>query len=98
MPSFTPPTRLEASSDHFFGRYSIPVGQSVVRVNGTFITQPYPWLGDLADLTDGVDYFLGGHEYVIDDAIAAELEAAGFTTIPDAGYGVGPYGEQGFGY
>lgn len=78
MPTFTPPTRNESSNDHFFGRYSIPVGQSVVKVNGVFTTTPYPWLGDLAPLTDGVDYFLGGHEYTISEDIAAELTAAGY--------------------
>ena len=79
MPTFTPPTRLEASSDPFFGRYRIPVGESVVRVNGTFTTQPYPWLGDLDGLAEGEDYFLGGHEYVVSDEIAVELSAAGYT-------------------
>ena len=79
MPLFTPPTRLESSSDSFFGRYSVPVGESVVRVNGTFTRQPYPWLGDLDGLVAGEDYFLGGHQYVVSDEIAAELTAAGFT-------------------
>ena len=79
MPLFVPPTRSESSSDSFFGRYSIPVGESVVRVNGTFTTTPYPWLGDLDGLAEGEDYFLGGHEYVVSDEIAAELSAAGYT-------------------
>lgn len=80
MPCFTPPVRQEASSDPFWGRYSIPVGESVVRSpGGTFITQPYPWLGDLMNLTDGVDYFLGGHVYQVSTAVAAELTAAGYT-------------------
>ena len=79
MPLFTPPTRLEASSDPFFGRYRIPVGESVVRVNGTFTTQPYPWLGDLDGLVDGEDYFLGGHVYEVSDEVAAELTTAGYT-------------------
>lgn len=30
MPTFTPPTVLQGSDDPFFGRYKIPVGQSVV--------------------------------------------------------------------
>ena len=96
MPQFIPPTRLESSSDSFFGRYSVPVGESVVRVNGTFTTQPYPWLGDLADLTDGEDYFLGGHEYTVSDEVADALEADGFTTL-DIGFGEGPYGAGPFG-
>ena len=96
MPLFTPPTRLEASSDPFFGRYRIPVGESVVRVNGTFTTQPYPWLGDLDGLAEGEDYFLGGHEYVVSDEIAAELSAAGYIVLHrgfgEPPYGLGPYG------
>ena len=78
MPLFVPPTRSESSSDSFFGRYSIPVGESVVRVNGTFTTTPYPWLGDLDGLKDGEDYFLGGHVYEVSDAVAAELTDAGY--------------------
>lgn len=98
MPTFTPPTRLESSSDHFFGRYSIPVGQSVVLVNGHYTTMPYPWLGDLDGLVDGVGYFLGGHIYVVTDAVATALEADGFTTEAEPGYGEGSYGSGGFGY
>lgn len=78
MPLFTPPTRNEGSSDFFFGRYSIPVGQTVVRTGGTFSTTPYPWLGDIADLTEGVDYFLGGRSYVVSAEAAAELEGDGY--------------------
>ncbi len=98
MPTFTPPTVNEGSSDFFFGRYSIPVGQSVVKTNGVYRTTPYPWLGDLAPLTDGVDYFLGGRTYVVSDAVAALLAADGYTVVPDAGYGEGPYGSQGYGF
>lgn len=79
MPTFNPPTRMEGSSDFFFGRYSVPVGESVVKVNGTYTVTPYPWLGDIADLTDGEDYFLGGHVYTVSDEIAAALVADGFT-------------------
>ena len=80
MPSFTPPTVKQGSSDYFFGRYSIPVGQSVVKKNGHYATTPYPWIGDLAGLTEGTDYFLGGHEYVVSDTVAAALQADGYTT------------------
>lgn len=98
MPSFTPPTVLQSSSDSFWGRYSIPVGQSVVKVNGHFTLMPYPWLGELVDLTEGTDYFLGGRTYVVTEDIAAALEGDGFDTDADFGYGEGPYGQQGFGY
>ena len=94
MPTFTPPTVNEGSGDHFFGRYSIPVGQSVVKTNGVFRTTPYPWLGDIAHLEEGREWFGGGRTYYVDDALAAELEAAGFD-IDLPGYGEGAYG---FGY
>jgi hypothetical protein len=80
MPSFTPPTELQSSDDILFGRYSIPVGQSVVKVDGTYRTTPYPWLGEIADLTEGVDYFLGGRTYEVTDAVATALQADGYTT------------------
>ncbi|HET6917282.1 MAG TPA: hypothetical protein VFH56_14405 [Acidimicrobiales bacterium] len=79
MPMFTPPTILEAADDHFWGRYSVPVGQSVVKTNGTYKTTPYPWLGDIKSLTEGVDYFLGGRTYVVSQAVADALTADGFT-------------------
>jgi hypothetical protein len=97
VPTFSPPTRNEGSSDPFFGRYSIPVGQSVVKTNGIFVTTPYPWLGDIADLEEGVEWFQGGREYVISDEVATELLAAGYMVGPDFGYGEGPYGAGGFG-
>lgn len=97
MPTFTPPTINEGSNDFFFGRYSIPVGQSVVKTNGTFRTTPYPWLGDIADLEEGVEWFGGGRTYVVSDEVAALLAADGYTVEPDAGYGEAPYGSQGFG-
>lgn len=80
MPSFTPPTELQSSDDILFGRYSIPVGQSVVKVSGTYRTIPYPWLGEIADLTEGVDYFLGGRTYEVTDAVATALQSDGYTT------------------
>ena len=79
MPTFEPPTILQGSSDHFFGRYKIPVGQSVVRINGTFTLHPYPWIGDLQGLNEGTDYFLGGHTYVISQSVADALTTDGFT-------------------
>lgn len=98
MPTFTPPTVPQGSTDHFFGRYSIPVGVSVVRVGGTFERRPFPALREIAGLTEGVDWFQGGRTYVIDDTTATALGAAGFTVTADAGYGEAPYGSQGFGY
>lgn len=83
--------------DRFSSRYGVPVGQSVVKVDGVFTLHPVPWLGDLVDLIEGTDYFLGGRTYVITDAIATALQAAGFTTLSDPGYGDGLFTDEGFG-
>ena len=82
MPTFTPPTQQQgaATGDSLFDRYTVPVGLSVVRTNGVFTTTPYPWLGDLVDLTEGSDFFLGGRTYIISNDLAAELQAAGYET------------------
>jgi len=80
LPTFTPPTVKQGiPGDRLFSRYGMQVGQSVVRKNGVFTLDPYPWLGDLTGLVDGTDYFLGGHEYTVTTEIANELTAAGFT-------------------
>jgi hypothetical protein len=85
------------SNDPFFGRYSIQVGISIVRKAGVFERRPFPALMEIAPLTEGVDWFQGGRTYVIDDATATALTAAGFSVTADAGYGEAPYGSQGFG-
>lgn len=81
MPLFRPPTVSQAMpGDRLFSRYSaIPVGQSVVLRDGTYRITPFPWLGEIAELTEGEDYFLGGHEYVVSTDIADALTADGFT-------------------
>jgi hypothetical protein len=78
--TFTPPVSHESSDDRFFGRYRVPVGLSVVWNGTTFVTQPNTWLGDMVDLTEGVDWFQGGRTYTITPATAAALSAAGYTT------------------
>lgn len=84
---FTPPTREESvRGDRLFSRFSIPVGQSVVKVNGLYTVTPYPWLGDLAALIDGNGYFLGGHDYTVDNKVALDLRNQGFTVTPVRGY------------
>lgn len=97
MPTFTPPTVEQGSSDPFFGRYSIPVGQSVLSRSGGFQTVPFPTLMELDGLTEGEDWFQGGRTYVVSDEVGAALEAAGYTVEEDLGYGIGPYGSGGFG-
>jgi uncharacterized membrane protein YadS len=80
MPTFTTPVRYEGSSDPFWGRYTIPVGVSVVQVNGVYTEMPYPWLGTIAELEEGTTYFLGGRTYEVSDEVATALAADGFTT------------------
>lgn len=98
MPTFTPPTVPQGSSDPFFGRYSVPVGVSVVKRGGVFRRTPYPALREIADLIEGVDWFQGGRTYVIDDDVATALTSAGFSVTADAGYGEAPFGSQGYGF
>jgi hypothetical protein len=98
MPSFSPPTVQQSMpGDRFWSRYSVPVGQSVVKIDGTYALHPVPWIGDLVGLTEGTDYFLGGRTYVITDEIAAALDADGFTTTSDPGYGDGDFGDEEYG-
>lgn len=78
MPTFTPPTVPQGSTDPFFGRYSIPVGVSVVKRGGVFERRPYPALAEIASLEEGVEWFQGGRTYIISDAIGAALAADGF--------------------
>lgn len=79
MPTFTPPTVPQGSTDPFFGRYSIPVGVSVVRSGGVFVRRPYPALMEIAGLVEGVDWFQGGRTYTVSSATATALTADGFT-------------------
>lgn len=97
MPTFSPPTVPQGSTDPFFGRYSIPVGVSVVFRDGAFRRTPYPALREIAHLQEGVEWFQGGRTYVIDEDTASALTADGFSVTADAGYGEAPYGSQGFG-
>ena len=98
MPTFTPPTVPQGSTDPLFGRYSIQVGVSVVKRAGVFTRVPYPALAEIHDLTEGEEWFQGGRTYVISDDVASALTADGFTVTADAGYGEAPYGSQGYGY
>ncbi|HKN44293.1 MAG TPA: hypothetical protein VJW23_10235 [Propionibacteriaceae bacterium] len=80
MPTFEPPTVMQSvPGDRLFSRYGVPVGQSVVKKNGVFVLDPFPWLGDLTGLVAGTDYFLGGHIYEVTTEVASALTAAGFT-------------------
>lgn len=98
MPTFTPPTvKQSISGDRLFSRFGMQVGQSVVKRDGTYQLTPYPWLGEIADLEHGVDYFLGGHIYTVSDAVADGLRDDGFMVTDGLGYGEGDYGDDRFG-
>lgn len=109
MPFFTPPTREEALPlKGFWTRYSMQVGKSVVKISGVMTLHPFPTLQELAELTEGVDYFIGGYTYEITEAVAADLTAAGFTvdstgggggggTTDPAGFGEGAFGAGTYG-
>lgn len=111
MPTFSPPTVPQGSTDPFFGRYSIPVGVSVVWVSsnpdaqgfgeglygGAYARRPYPALSEIAGLIEGEDWFQGGRSYVVSDEIADALVSSGFEVTADVGYGESDYGSQGFG-
>lgn len=99
MPAFTPPTVAQPlGTGPLFGRFNLQVGQSVVRKDGVFTLMPWPWIGDLqAAGTEGTDWFLGGRTYETTEAIAAALEADGFTIDRTAGYGEGGFNTEEFG-
>lgn len=98
MPKFEPPTQRQAIAHQFWGRWKIPVGQSVVLRNGRYEIVPTPWLGEIKGLRDGIDYFLGGHVYEVSDAVASQLEADGFVVQHETGgFGSGPFGAFPFG-
>lgn len=80
---FNPPSYREGMRDRFWTRFDLPKGQSIVRMpvgNTTVLTLQQPMVnGDLlVGKVDGVDYFIGGHEYHLGVSAAVELERAGF--------------------
>jgi hypothetical protein len=62
-----------------------PVGVSVVRVNGVYTTIRTPTTTQLeaAGNREGIDFFLGGHVYMVTDAVSTALIADGYTTGTD---------------
>lgn len=78
MTSFLPPTVGEGGLGPVFGYLTMQVGVSVVKVDGVYTEMRVPWLGDLTDGVEGVDYFLGGHVYTVTGDVADALEADGF--------------------
>ena len=79
MPEFTTPTTTESSDDILFGRYKIEVGMSVIQQgDGVYHTVSYPWMGEIAGLVEGVDWFRGGCTYSVTETVAAALSASGY--------------------
>lgn len=78
VPRILPSTRGPAR--RLMRYYSaLPRSRSVVKVSGTYRTVDSPEQSLLDPLTQGVDYFLGGHYYVVSDEVAAALVNDGFT-------------------
>ncbi len=96
--TFNPPSAPQSMDDHFWGRFDVQVGISVVKVNDEYQNLPTPTADELiaAGGVEGRDYFLGGHRYRVTDEIQAALEAAGYVAYL-TGYGVGEYGDGPYG-
>lgn len=78
---FSPPTHEEPFRTKYppLSYYRMTYAASIVRVNGSFVAMRVPAPHLLDGLEEGVDYFRGGYEYTITQAVAQELQAAGYT-------------------
>ena len=54
----------------------LPRGRSILYTGGHYVTRD---MIDTTNLTEGVNFFLGGHIYIVSDAVAAALFADGYT-------------------
>jgi hypothetical protein len=61
-----------------FSRYRLHKGVSVYKYDGEFYETRYPTEDEIAEAEV---FYRGGYEYVIDDAAAAELVAAGYEVV-----------------
>lgn len=102
--TFRPPTVDEGPaswSDRLFLRVKLTRGISIQELpQGTYRALRFPTQDEIAE---AYFFYMGGHEYDVDDATKAALIAAGigvtsdnFST-PAAGYGGGGYGSGGYG-
>lgn len=98
----TPPTVEEGpvAWKNLLNRYRLTRGISIIqRLDLTFYTARYP---SQQELSEALQYWLGGHEYILDQATRDALVAGGFAAyITDyfppgsygsLAYGAGPYG------
>lgn len=100
MPTFTPPSWEEGinTKQRPLNYFRTTVSASVVRVDGQFVTIRTPSIYQCeAAGAEGTDFFIGGHIYDVADAIADELELAGYPVERGQGFGGGGFGEGGFG-
>lgn len=108
---YEPPTYLQGwpTGQPLIDRLRIPRGYTVVTDgNGGWNLVTSVWLGVIQNLTEGVDYFLGGHIYEVSDELYASLTSPGPTPAPGSGsgsggnntpldFGQGPFGEGTYG-
>lgn len=105
---FRTPTVLEgpAGFDRLFGRVQIDRGVSIQELpQGAYRALRFPTQDEIAD---AFFFYMGGHEYVVDDATKAALIAwpsygsgisvtEGNFTSSLMGFGTGGFGDGGFG-
>lgn len=84
-PPVLPETRgIERRLFRHYGPW--PRGRSVIKVAGVYRTVDNP---DQLTLASATEVYLGGHEYVISDATADALQAAGYVVDLAGGYALG---------
>lgn len=75
MPDKVRPVPLLAQ--RLFGHYGPrPAGVSVLKLDGAYVSLQTPLDSQVSAATE---YYAGGHVYPVSDAVAAALEAAGYT-------------------
>lgn len=83
--TFSPPTheepiRTQVRPLNYF-RYTY--ANSIVRINGVLTSTRTPTQEMLtAAGVEGVDFFLGGRDYLVSDATKTELQSLGYTVGP----------------
>lgn len=83
MPTHEEPIRVDP--DRMFrplSYYRLTHAPSLVKVNGSWVSMRTPPPELLVGLTAGVDYFIGGYDYEIDQRTARDLALAGYTANP----------------
>lgn len=80
MVTYRPPVASEGwTHQKPFCYYNADKGISVIKRDGEWATTRVLDHYEIDDLTEGVDYFVGGYVYDIDSTLFAELAAAGLT-------------------